>query len=293
MGPFASEGGAMSRRTFAVAVALALTASTAYLAGSAAGSGAGGATTAGERTAIPGFSRVVFLSHANNPVRTPVFPGDPAFSLTTTFTVHDDGFYLQYIKEGEHTGTHYSAPCHFHVAARCADQLDAGDFVLPAVVVDVRARVHENVDFEVSVAYLKKWQRRHGPFPKNGAVLLWTGCDRWWGPRIGKDVPTYYNCGSADGRFRQPGFSRAAVRWLIDKGVLAKRGALGTDTFGPDPGSDQTFFETFLTLRNHRFTLENLTNLDAMPTTGGWIVIGGPRNRHGSGAPSTIFGLAP
>jgi hypothetical protein len=28
-----------------------------------------------------------------------------------------------------------------------------------------------------------------------------------------------------------------------------------------------------------------------MPANGGWIVVGGPRNKRGSGAPSTIFGL--
>src|SRR4051794_16463213 len=200
MNLFAFKGGAMSRRTSVLAVALALTASVAYLAGSAAGSGAGGTTTSGERTAIPGFSRVVFLSHANDPVRTPVFPGDPPFSLTTKFTVHDDGFYLQYIKEGEHTGTHYSGPCHFHVAARCADELDPGDFILPAVVVDVRARVHENVDFQGSVAYLKKWQGQHRGFPKKNALLLWARCDRWGGARGGGGRPPSYKRRSAGGR---------------------------------------------------------------------------------------------
>jgi kynurenine formamidase len=245
------------------------------------------------RTALPGFSQVVFLSHANNPVKTPVFPGDPRFTMSTTFTVPEDGFYLQYVKEGEHTGTHYSAPCHFHINARCADQLDPGDFILPAVVIDVRARVKKNVDYELSVDALKDWAQQHGGFPQEAAVLLRTGCDRWWSPAIGADRPTYYNCGSANGKFRQPGFSKGAVKWLIKQGVLGRRGALGTDTFGPDPGSDPLFLETWLTLRNHRFTLENLTNLDAMPTRGGWIVIGGPRNRHGSGAPSTIFGLVP
>jgi kynurenine formamidase len=124
-------------------------------------------------------------------------------------------------------------------------------------------------------------------------VLLWTGCDRFWGPALAPDRPTYYNCGSGAGRFRQPGFSRASVRWLIKTGVLTDRGALGTDTFGPDPGSDPVFKETFLTLRKHRFTLENLTNLGEMPATGAWIVIGGPRNRNGTGAPSSVIGLVP
>ncbi len=222
-----------------------------------------------------------------------MFPGDPAFRISTVFTVPQDGFFLQYVREGEHTGTHYSAPCHFHVEARCADQLGPADFVLPAVVVDVRAEVTQDVDYHVTIADLEAWEDDHGPFPTNAAVLLRTGCDRWWGPKIGRDIPTYYNCGSADGRFRQPGFSRAAVRWLIDRGVLGERGALGTDTFGPDPGDDLMFFETWLTLRRHRLTLENLTNLGAMPVTGGWIVVGGPRNEDGSGAPGTIFGLIP
>jgi kynurenine formamidase len=277
------------RIVVAVVGALVLAGSVGYVMGSAADP----PVARQFRTALPGFSQVVFLSHANNPVKTPVFPGDPRFTMSTTFTVPEDGFYLQYVKEGEHTGTHYSAPCHFHVNARCADQLDPGDFILPAVVIDVRARVKKNVDYELSVAALKTWAEQHGGFPQEAAVLLRTGCDRWWSPAIGADRPTYYNCGSADGKFRQPGFSKGAVKWLIKQGVLGRRGALGTDTFGPDPGSDPLFLETWLTLRNHRFTLENLTNLGAMPATGGWIVIGGPRNRHGSGAPSTIFGLVP
>jgi kynurenine formamidase len=283
----------MRRRSSIILVcALLLTATIGYLAGVASGSGTGvpGRTIT---TTTPAFSRAVFLSHRNDPKHVPVFPGDPAFRLSTVFTVHADGFYLQYIREGEHTGTHYSAPCHFHVRALCADELDPADFILPAVVVDVRDKVEGDVDYHVTVADLKAWQDTNGPLPKQSAVLLWTGCDRFWGPDIGRTIPTYYNCGSADGRFRQPGFSRRAVRWLIDRGVLGKRGALGTDTFGPDPGDDPNFIETWLTLRHHRFTLENLTNLASMPTTGGWIVIGGPRNHEGSGAPSSIFGLIP
>ena len=102
---------------------------------------ASGARRAGDGTSLPGFDRVVSLSHTNAPRTTPLFPGDPAFTLTTVATVAEDGFYMQYVREGEHTGTHYSAPCHFREGARCADALDAADYVLPAVVVDVRRQV--------------------------------------------------------------------------------------------------------------------------------------------------------
>ena len=283
---------AARRRLAILSLVLALTASSAgLLVGVALGSG----DAAGRRspTSLPGFTQAVFLSHPNDPSRTPVFPGDPPFSLRSLFTIPHDGYTLQYVKEGEHTGTHYSTPCHFHVGANCAGQLNAGDFILPAVVIDVRDAVEADVDHEVTVAELKTWEADNGQIPDGAAVLLWTGCDRFWGPALVPDRPTYYNCGSAAGRFRQPGFSRAAVRWLIRTGVLADRGALGTDTFGPDPGSDAKFRETFLTLRKHRFTLENLTNLGAMPATGAWIMIGGPRNRNGTGAPSSVIGLVP
>lgn len=264
-----------------------------YRAGRAAAGSETEAFRGGQPVAMPGFSRVVFLSHVNDPARTPLFPGDPAFTLRTAFTVARDGFYMQTVTEGEHTGTHYSAPCHFHEGARCANQLGPADMVLPAVVVNIREKVLREPEYHVTVRDLVRWRDRHGPFPKDAAVLLRTGCDRWWGPDIGARTRTYYNCGSAAGKFRQPGFSERAVRWLIERGILGNRGALGSDTFGPDPTDDPDFIASWLTLRLHRMTLENLANLDAMPVRGGWIVVGGPRNIDGSGAPGTVFGLVP
>jgi kynurenine formamidase len=241
--------------------------------------------------APPGFAKVVFLTHVNDPATTPGFPGDPAFRLSTAFTVPDDGFYLQYVKEGEHTGSHWGAPCHFHTGELCADQLDPADLLRPAVVVDIRAKARHDVDYQLSVADLKAWERRHGRMPAGAAVIARTGCDRWWSAR--QTGRTYYNCGTGQDGMHQPGFSLAAVRWLIDRGVLGRQGALGSDTFGPDPGTDEEFQESSLVLHRHRLTLENLTGLGQLPAAGAWVVVGGPRNRDGSGSPATIFGLVP
>ena len=232
------------RIVVAVVGALVVAGSIGYVVGSAADQ----PVSRGERTGLPGFSQGgVPVAHQQSGARARV----PGRSF-----VHDvddlhgaPGRVLSAVREGgEHTGTHYSAPCHFHVASRCADQLDPGDFVLPAVVVDVRAKVSKNVDYEVSVADLKAWEPSHGQIPPRSAVLLWTGCDRWWGPAIGADVRTYYNCGTGKGssgnrasrRRRCGGYHRRA---------RTARGAR-TDTFGPDPGTDPLFLETWLTLRN-------------------------------------------
>ena len=256
-----------------------------------------GATTSSTATpAMPawtqlGVQRVVFLSHVNDPGRTPGFPGDPRFTLTTVFTVPKDGFYLQEVREGEHTGSHWGAPCHFHTNEVCADRLDPSDLVRPAVVVDVRAKAARNVDYQITVADLRAWERRYGRMPAGAAVIAWTGCDRWWSAR--QTGRNYYNCGSGRSGLHQPGFSLRAVRWLIGRGVLGRQGGLGTDTFGPDPGTDDQFRESSLVFHRHRIDLENLTGLGQLPPRGAWVVIGGPRNRNGSGSPATIFGLLP
>jgi kynurenine formamidase len=103
----------------------------------------------------------------------------------------------------------------------------------------------------------------------------------------------YYNCGTGQAGLHQPGFSLGAVRWLIDRQVLGRQGALGTDTFGPDPGTDDQFRASSLVLHRHRLTLENLTGIGQLPANGAWVVVGGPRNREGSGSPATIYGLVP
>ncbi len=250
-------------------------------------------TPTGDAGVLPGFSKVVFLSHLNDPKTTPGFPGDPAFVTSVAFTVPQDGYYLQYVKEGEHTGTHWGAPCHFHVGAACAGQLDPSDLILPAVVIDIRSQVAKDVDYQATVADLKAWEARYGPMPKDAAVILLTGCSRWWADGHTPGTPNYYNCGTGKRGFHQPGFSLRAVRWLIRQGVLGERGALGTDTFGPDPGTDERFRESSLVFHRHRIDLENLAHVAALPPSGAWIVVGGPRNSHGSGSPATIYGLIP
>ncbi|MDP9224298.1 MAG: cyclase family protein [Actinomycetota bacterium] len=239
------------------------------------------------------FDHVVYLSHLNDPLRTPGFPGDPKFELSTAFTVPQDGYYLQYVKEGEHTGTHWGAPCHFHVHAICAGQLGPSSLVRPAVVIDIRSKVKNNVDYRVRISDIKSWIARYGRMPQGAAVIARTACSKYWGPNTAPHGKTYYNCGSRKRGLHQPGFSLRSVRWLIRHGVLGKHGALGTDTFGPDPGTDENFRESSLVFHRHRIDLENLTHLGRLPAKGAWVVVGGPRNRHGSGSPATIFGLVP
>jgi len=247
-----------------------------------------GAGRAGAAPAVAGLGgyRLVNLSHVNDPARTNVFPGDPEFTLTTIATVPVEGYYLQYARQGEHTGTHWGAPYHFNADQPAADQLDTEDLFLPAVKIDIREQAARDADYAVTVEDLRAWERRHGRIPRESAIVLWTGWERKWG------TPAFPNA-DADGQMHQPGFSLAAVEWLVRTGRLGRRGALGTDTFSPDVALDEEYRVSKLLYREHRISLEILANLAKLPTTGAWVLVGGTVNHKGSGSPASIYALMP
>ncbi len=262
----------------AVAMGLALAVTAGFLLGQASGPGA-----AAQGTAPFGFSDVVFLSHVVTEDM-PVFPGDPAPGIRTLFTVPKDGFRLNLVRIGEHSGTHWGAPCHFNQGEPCADGMDPEDFFHPAVVIDVREQTRANVDFRLRVHHVEAFEAAHGQIPDGAVVIMWTGFeDRWERPR------QYVNLGD-DGLLHYPGFSAKVTEWLIENRNI---GGLGIDTLGVDPGTDERFRTNSLLLRDHRIHLENLAGLGQMPPVGGWVVVGGVRNQGGSGSPATVFGLVP
>src|SRR5262245_60937374 len=191
------------RRTLAAVTGLVL-----FVAGAATAAALRQPATGAERAPgpSPAFGRAVFLSHVNDPARTPLFPGDPAFRIRTVFTVPSDGFYLELIREGAHTGTHYSAPCHFHEGALCMDDLSPSDLILPAVVIDIRDEVADDPDHVVGVPELKDWKGANGELPSGAAVLLLTGCSDYWSGGDADGEPNYFNCGSGRSGVHQPGF---------------------------------------------------------------------------------------
>jgi kynurenine formamidase len=250
----------------------------------AAGDDSHSASAHGKRSHGPfGFGKVVFLSHVNT-VGMPIFPGDPPFELETLFTVENDGFKLNKMTIGEHSGTHWGAPCHFNDGEPCADQMDAKDFFHPAAVVDARRQTAKDPDYALTVADLKRFERKHGRIPRNAVVVMWTGWQERWG-----DPGAFFNQ-DADGVMHFPGISVEATQWLIDH---RKLGGLGIDTHGVDPGSDTSYATNTLLLQGHRIHIENMAGLDKMPPNSGWIVVGGVRNEGGSGSPATVFGLVP
>lgn len=259
------------------------------------------------------FREVVFLSHVNTPGM-PIYPGD-AIPVYDTFA--DPFFQLQTVTIGDHTGTHWGAPCHFadpdgamgDPDDLCAEGLDTDSFVMPVVVIDIRAKVQRavaqgNDNYALTVGDVRAFERKHGRIPDGAMVVAYTGWQERWsdpvaymGPSSADDYNAFLAGADAESYdfdaifpLNYPGISAEATEWLVERRSIQ---GLGIDTHGIDPGNDEEFLSNTVLLQEGRVHLENLAGLDQMPARGGWIVIGGMRNQGGSGSPATIYGFIP
>jgi kynurenine formamidase len=221
-----------------------------------------------------GFARLGHVLDTN----APLFPGDPPFSSTIFNTIENDGYKLELISMGTHTGTHVSAPCHFITGAKCIDDLPASAFVLPAYVLDVRARIKKDpahADFKLTVQDVKDFEAKIGrPIPAHGIVILYTGFQENWGK------PSYFD--------PAPGFSVAAVNWMVKNRGIA---SLGSDTFGPDASTDPAFEGSSTIFAAGGTTFENLAGLDQLHACGDTVIATPDRLKNGSGFPTSPIAI--
>ena len=135
------------------------------------------------------------------------FPGDPAVAVSPAATVAADGFSVHELCCGTHTGTHIDAPSHTEPDGSDIDDIDVGEYVFDARLVDVgpctpreaigRDRFPERIDEGVDL------------------VVIRTGWDAMW---------------NTDDYLNHPYLTADAARWLRD----AECG-IGIDALNPDP----------------------------------------------------------
>jgi kynurenine formamidase len=100
---------------------------------------------------------VIGLSHHWAPGKVCHYQGDPEYQLHTVATLGTEGYALNYVSVGEHTGTHWGAPRHFNEGEAAADELDPEDFFLPGVTIDIERPSQEDSDYALSVDDLEAW----------------------------------------------------------------------------------------------------------------------------------------
>ena len=211
----------------------------------------------------------------------PGFLGAPAtLDREVTVTIPANGFYGQTWHFWEHSCTHLDVPAHFVTGGRFSPDIALDELVRPLVVVDISARAARNADAELLVSDLVAFERHEGRI-KHGAVVA---MNSGWAARS-RSVAAYRNVG-ADGLQHFPGFSKAAVQWLIEERQIA---GIGVDTLSLDPGRSQTFDAHLALLSANRYGIENVANLDRVPARGATVTVGLIPWEQGSGGPARVF----
>jgi kynurenine formamidase len=107
----------------------------------------------------------------------PVFPGDPAVTLTHVATHGVDGYEVTRMCLGSHSGTHLDAPRHFFPDGPALSDFPAERFVTYGVVLDVRgcwARPGQSPERVITKRYLSGALGGE-PAGPGESVIFWTG----------------------------------------------------------------------------------------------------------------------
>lgn len=255
-------------------------------AGALAGALARPARAAAERPAegrTIAAGNVLDLTHALSPAF-PIWPGNAPLKLTNTATLAKDGYYANRWDVAEHHGTHLDAPAHFAPGGLTAERLGAASLVVPAAVLDLRERARKDADAVVTVDDLKAWEKAHGRLPKGCGVFLCSG----WDARAGDAKAFLGQDGSKGLHF--PGFSKEAAEFLVKERTID---GVGIDTPSIDHGPSRDFIVHQILNGADLYGLENVANLDKLPTKGATIIALPMKIKGGTGAPVRVIALLP
>jgi kynurenine formamidase len=230
-----------------------------------------------------GKTRVLDLSYAIND-KLVSWPGDEKFfEAKVNATIEKNGYFTRSFWMLEHYGTHLDAPAHFPPGKTTVDQIPVKQLFGPALVIDVRAESGKDADYQLAVARIEDWEKRHGQIPEGAIVLLRTGWASRW-----PDVQKYRNQ-DANGKMHFPGFSVEAAKLLIERKVSG----LGCDTLSIDPGTSSDFAVHHVALGAGLYHLENLANMSELPEAGAFLIVAPIKLEGGSGGPARVFALLP
>ena len=214
------------------------------------------------------------------------WPGEnyKPFESGTIATLEKNGVLSKSFCMPEHQGTHIDAPNHFEANRPSVDQIRLQDLFAPAVVIDVAAKVAADANYRLSVEDVEAWQKQHGPIPNRALVLLHTG----WGRQFTN--PARYRNLDSKGKMHFPGFSAPAVRQLIDRRNI--RG-VGIDTLSTDYGLSNDFQVHHLLASKGVYGLENLANLEQLPSRDFYVVVAPIKIETGTGGPTRVLAILP
>ena len=237
----------------------------------------------------PHDPRLVDLTHPFD-AETIYWPTEDGFKLTSESNgVTEQGYFYAANRFmcAEHGGTHIDAPRHFAEAGQTVDQLPLKRLVGPAACVDVAEKCSVDPDYQVTVEDFEGWELFSGESLEDKIVLIHTGFGSRW-PDREKYLGTAETGRAAVAQLHFPGLDPAAADWLVAKRHIRM---VGIDTASIDHGQTRDFPTHQRLFRDNVPALENVANLDKLPSYGFSLVALPMKIAGGSGAPTRIVAV--
>ena len=195
-----------------------------------------------------------------------------------------------WLKLGEHTGTHFDAPQHWitgrDYADGATDTIDPAHFIAAVNVIDCSTEAAGNPDFLLTREAVEAWEEKHGAIGAGEWVLMRTDWDR-----RNHDADSFLNADETGPH--TPGPTVDCIEYLLSRGILG----WGTQCIGTDAGMAGGFQPPFpahhLLHQNNRYGLASLVNLDQLPPKGAILIAAPLKIQNGTGSPIRALALVP
>ncbi|WP_118136354.1 cyclase family protein [Oceanicella sp. SM1341] len=193
-----------------------------------------------------------------------------------------------WLKLGEHSGTHFDAPHHWITGKDFADgytdTIPVKNFVAPVNVIDCSAEVAANPDFLLTADGVKAWEAEHGEIGAGEWVVMRSD----WYKRNGSEE-TFLN--TDENGPHSPGPSVDCIEYILSKGVIG----WGNECIGTDAGAAGGFEPPFpahnLLHKANKYGLASLCNLDKLPAKGAVLIVTPLKIENGTGSPVRALAL--
>jgi len=174
----------------------------------------------------------------------PNFPGSPPPQFISWSTIKDEGFNLELLFLSSHTGTHLDAPYHFAKNGIKIHQIPISRLIGEGILIKIK----KSKDQSITKQDLINFEKKNGKIPNFSSIIFFTN----WQKNLNKKF--YFT--------NNPGLSKSAISYLVSK----KINLIGIDSPSIDLGIDKLFSAHKILATNNVLIVENLSNLEKIPT---------------------------
>jgi kynurenine formamidase len=236
----------------------------------------------------PGFTSGTWIDLSYDlSSETVYWPTAEPFKLETVAEgMTDKGYYYSAytFSAAEHGGTHIDSPVHFAQGRKSVDQLPLEQLIGPAVKIDVSEKALADRDYLITIQDIEAWESKHGRIPDGSIVLFQTGYGRYW-PDAEQYLGTALRGPEGVAALHFPGLDPLAAAWLVSNRTIK---CVGIDTASIDRGQSEVYGAHVSLMMNNVPALENVANLEQLPSKGAHVFALPVKIKGGSGAPVRI-----